>query len=116
VLASRIHSQQKMGDKQMQKIFNSQPVFRWQQYEKDTLLYCGTVLLATLQFHRYANGHEYYRFKHATFFDALRDAVPGYWENDAFYLKGTTFAEIAEPVEQFYATTFDQLDFNITLE
>jgi len=101
----------------MQKTFNCQPAFKWRQHGKDTLLYCGAVLLATLRFYCYDNGHEYYRVKHAILFNELVKATPsGFWEDNVLYLKGATFIEIADVVEQFYTTTFDQLDFNITLE
>ena len=100
----------------MQKTFKSQPTFTWQQNIMDHSLFCGAVFLAELRWECRENGYEHYRIEHAAFPDALAEEGYGRWNTRPFDLKGKTFVEIADMVEQLYIAVFDKLDFTMTLE
>jgi len=99
----------------MQKMLNSQPAFRWQQQNMDSLLYCGAICIATLRFCGRNNGLEHYRIENAAFPDLLSEVGCAWRNNRPFDLQGKTFQTVAEIVEQLYVTIFDRLDFTLTL-
>jgi hypothetical protein len=113
--ASQPDSLQKMGDKEMQKTLNSQPAFRWQQQNMDSLLYCGSVLIAKLRFCGRDNGLEHYRIENATFPDTLSEVGSYWWDGQPFALKERTFKSIASMVEEFYTAVFEKLNFTLTI-
>ena len=100
----------------MQKTFNSQPAFTWQQNNENHSLHCGSIFLAELRYDGRENGYEYYRIIHAAFPDALAEEGYGGWNGQPLDVKGKSFAEIANWVEHCYIAVFDKLDFTLTLE
>jgi hypothetical protein len=98
----------------MQKTLNSQPAFRWQQSNMDSLLYCGAILIAKLRFRGRNDGYEHYQIENATFPDILSEVGCYWWDGQPFALKAKTFKSIASMVEEFYTAVFDKLDFTLT--
>jgi hypothetical protein len=101
-----------MGDKSMQKNFNSQPIFTWQH----DLLFCGSLLIARVRFCSQENGDHHFQIERAAFPDALAQVGSAYWNNQPFHLKGKTFTEIAKIVEFFYFHIFDKMDLDMTIQ
>ena len=104
-----------MENKEMQPTINRQPVFFWHQDNLDHSLLCGRVLIAKLRFRGRDSGFEHYQIEQAAFSDALGNEGWRHWDGQSFRLKGKTFVEIADMVEQLYATIFERLDFTMTL-
>ena len=101
----------------MQHTINSRPAFTWQQRDVDSLLFCGSVLIAKLRFRGRDNDLEHYQIEDAAFSDALDREGWRHWDDSQpFRLKGKTFVEIADMVEQLYAIIFERLNFTMTLE
>ena len=99
----------------MQMTVKSQPVFTWRKLTMNHHLFCGAVFIAELRCDGRHNGYEYYRIGHAAFPDALAESGDGQWNDQPFDLKGKTFAEITDIVEQLYTAVFDKLHFTPTL-
>lgn len=100
----------------MQKTLHSQPKYTWQQHSVDHSLFCGSVFIAKLLWCGRKNGYEHFRINHAAFPDAISETGWGKWDEQPFDLKGKTFVEVADMVEEFYNTVFDKLAFTMTLK
>ena len=93
----------------MQKTLKNQTKFTWQQNNMDHSLRFGAVFLAKLRWCGRNNGYEHYQMEQAAFPKELAKAGDGWWNGQPLALKGKTFVEVADMVEQFYTAVFDKL-------